>query len=172
MTHPERRGGAIPAEGLAPVGVTGDVSGPVLTVIAYGTPAPQGSHKAFVVRGAAVITHDSLRTRPWRNTVTLAARDEIGDRWAPLDGPVGVRFVFTVPKPASAPKRRRTHPCRKPDWDKLARCASDALTDAGVYTDDARIVEAQVIKCYPDEHPESLNVPGARLSIWSITGRQ
>ncbi len=33
-----------------------------------------------------------------------------------------------------------TAPAKKPDLDKLARCAKDALTKAGVYRDDGQVV--------------------------------
>ena len=139
-----------------------------VTFAVFGKPAPQGSHKAFIVRGRPIVTDDSARTRPWRNTVAWAVRDQIGEFWTPWDGPIGVRFVFTLPKPLSAPKYRRTFADRRPDWDKLARSTSDALTDAGLYVDDARVIEAHVLKCFPGEHPEALSRPGAQLTVWSI----
>ena len=85
---------------------------------------------------------------------------------ATLDGPLRVRMVFTLPKPASAPKRCTTWPMRTPDLSKLARSTEDALTDAGIWRDDARVVEySRLAKVFPGEDPEALAVPGCRITL-------
>ena len=62
--------------------------------------------------------------------------------------------------------RRRTHPCRTPDLSKLARSTEDALTTAGLWRDDARVVEyTRLAKVYPGEDPESLSSPGVRIVV-------
>jgi Holliday junction resolvase RusA-like endonuclease len=116
----------------------------------------------------------SKRVAPWRSAVVNAARQAIevsghDDTWQPLDGPLAVRMIFTLRKPASAPKRRRTWPDRTPDLSKLARSTEDALTDAGAIADDARIVEyLRLAKVYPGEDPDALDVPGARIWIGPV----
>lgn len=134
-------------------------------IIAYGRPAPQGS-KRHVGRG--IMVESSKHLRPWRQCVhaaALAARKGA----APLDGPLLVRMVFTMPKPKSAPKTRRTWPDRMPDLSKLARSTEDALTDAGIWTDDARVVAyGRLAKVYPREDADALEAPGVRIEIISI----
>src|SRR5690348_16047198 len=98
-----------------------------LRIVVIGTPGPQGS-KRHVGHGRMI--ESSKKVKPWRQDVKAAALAVRGDR-PPIDGPVIVRMVFTLPKPASAPKRRRTWPDKKPDLSKLARSTEDALTDAG-----------------------------------------
>lgn len=136
-------------------------------VVVYGSPAPQGSKK-FVGRtkeGRGIMAESSKKVRPWRQDVKAAAL-AVRDGAAPIDAPVRVRMVFTVPKPASAPKRKRTFPCRKPDVSKLARSTEDALVDAGLIVDDARIVQYdRLAKVYPGEDPEALEVPGVRIVV-------
>lgn len=133
-----------------------------IKVIAYGQPAPQGS-KRYV--GNGVMIESSKKVRPWRADVKLAAEAARGDL-PPIDAPVRVRMVFTLPKPLSAPKRRRTWPCRTPDLSKLVRSTEDALTDAGVWRDDARVVEyTRLAKVYPNEDAEALDAPGVRIVI-------
>jgi crossover junction endodeoxyribonuclease RusA len=133
----------------------------------YGSPAPQGSKKFVGLNkaGRGIMVESSKKVRPWREDVkaaALAARNGA----APLDGPIVVRMVFTLPKPSSAPKRRRTYPCRKPDVSKLARSTEDALVDAGLMVDDARIVEYErLAKVFPNEDPEALEAPGVYISI-------
>src|SRR3546814_12938089 len=84
----------------------------------------------------------SKKVKPWRQDVKAAAEAWIvlwqrahARPWSPLDGPLLVRMVFTLPKPMSAPKRRRTWPDKKPDLSKLIRSPEDAPTDAGMIRD-------------------------------------
>jgi hypothetical protein len=53
-----------------------------------------------------------------------------------------------------------------PDLSKLARATEDALVDAGLLRDDARIVEyLRLAKVFPNEDPEALDAPGVRIAI-------
>jgi crossover junction endodeoxyribonuclease RusA len=138
-----------------------------LTIIVYGAPAPQGSKK-FVGRaksGRGIMVESSKKVRPWRDDVKMAAL-AVRHGSPPIDAPIRVRMVFTMPKPASAPKRKRSFPMRMPDLSKLARSTEDALTDAGIWRDDARVVEyARLAKVYPGEDPEALEAPGVRIVV-------
>lgn len=138
-----------------------------MKIVVYGTPAPQGS-KRFVglaKSGRGIMVESSKKVKPWRQDVKDAAL-KARNGAASIDGPVIVRMVFTLPKPASAPKRRRTYAMRKPDLSKLARSTEDALTDAGVLADDARIVEYErLAKVFPGEDPDSLESCGVRIEI-------
>jgi Holliday junction resolvase RusA-like endonuclease len=133
-----------------------------LHIVVYGMPGPQGS-KRHVGNGRMI--ESSKKVKPWRQDVKAAAL-AVRNGAAPIDGPVSVRMVFTLPKPSSAPKRRRTWAMRKPDLSKLARSTEDALTDAGLLADDARIIEfARLAKVFPKEDPEALEAPGVRIEI-------
>jgi len=140
-----------------------------LRLIVYGHPAPQGSKRHV---GNGVMVESSKHVKPWRDDVKNAAEKAIADQLGqtyPLDEPLVVRMVFTLPKPASAPKRRRTWPCRTPDLSKLIRSTEDALTNAGVWRDDARVTEYErAAKVYPGEDPEALDAPGVRITIRPI----
>ena len=113
----------------------------------------------------------SAKVKPWRQDVAAAALDAM--RGLPmLTGPLGMTVVFTLPKPLSAPKRRRTWPCRRPDLDKLLRSTLDALTGE-VFADDAQIVSLRAAKAYPrefDSGPQSgtLDRPGATIYVWRL----
>jgi Holliday junction resolvase RusA-like endonuclease len=143
----------------------------VIAFTVYGTPAPQGSKKFVGVHGGrGVVVESSAKVKPWRQDVKAAAL-EARCGAAPLDGPLIARMVFTMPKPASAPKKRRTWPDKKPDVSKLCRALEDALVDAGVIADDARIVEySRLAKVFPGEDPEALESPGARVQIVRMEG--
>lgn len=147
---------------------------PILTITALGVPGPQGS-KRHVGRG--VMIESSKKVKPWREAVKHAAGQRItssdgtGHLVAPfpLDGPLLVEFAFTLARPKSAPKSR-VHPDRMPDLSKLIRATEDALTDAGVWADDARVVAYhQPRKVYaggPDA--DALHTPGAVIRVWTI----
>jgi crossover junction endodeoxyribonuclease RusA len=113
----------------------------------------------------------SKHVKPWRDAVRLdavAVLDGITG-WVPLDEPVALEMVFTVAKPVSAPKRRRTWPDRTPDLSKLCRATEDALTTAGVWRDDARVVEyLRLAKVYPGEDPDALSSPGAVIRVYRL----
>lgn len=149
----------------------------------YGMPGPMGSKKfvGTTKSGRGLMVESSKKVKPWREAVKqqalqergAAPRDNVPDRTAsglpPLDGPLAMSMVFTLPKPASAPKRKRTWPDKKPDVSKLARSTEDALTDAGLIRDDARIVGyLRLWKTYPNEDEEALDTPGAIIAVYRI----
>lgn len=142
-----------------------------ITIIAYGIPAPQGSKKfvGMAKSGRGIMIESSKKVRPWRQDVKHAAL-QLREGQPPIAGPVRVSMVFTLPKPKSAPKRRRTYPDRTPDLSKLARSTEDALTDAGIWEDDARVIEyTRLAKVFPGEDPEALTSPGVRIVVEAVT---
>jgi crossover junction endodeoxyribonuclease RusA len=139
----------------------------MIRIVVLGMPGPQGS-KRFVgasKTGRGIMIESSAKVKPWRQDVKASA-ELVMDSRRPLDGPLVALVTFTIPKPSSAPKSRRTWPCRKPDLSKLVRSTEDALTDAGVWADDARVVELVARKCYPKEGPGALHVPGAVIEVF------
>jgi Holliday junction resolvase RusA-like endonuclease len=138
-----------------------------LCIVVRGDPAPQGSKsfKGLSKSGKGIMVESSKRVRPWRQDVVAAA--VIAMRGLePLKGPLIVRMVFTLRKPNGLSKRRIHFPMRTPDLSKLARSTEDALTTAGVWEDDARVVEySRLAKVFPNEDPEALSSPGVRIEI-------
>lgn len=135
----------------------------MLNITVYGTPGPQGSKKHV---GRGIMVESSKLVKPWREAVVWAAREALAGRGA-ITGPCVVDIVFSLRKPASAPKKRKTYPDRKPDIDKLERSTYDALVTAGVIEDDARIVENRNAKVWAGEFP-GLDVPGAVIIVKGI----
>ena len=133
------------------------------------------------------MVESSKKVKPWREDVRAAvlaaiARAEVmtdvadgkphrglraGIRFfpMPLDQPLRVRMIFTLPKPSSAPKRKRTWPMRTPDLSKLIRSTEDAITTAGFWADDARVVECTAAKRYPGEGEDALDSPGCVIYV-------
>lgn len=118
----------------------------------------KGSARGFVVNGRAVITNDNPRAKAWAKVIAGEARKAMLGR-APIEGASSVRLDFYIDRPtghygtgrnagkvkASAP----VWPAVKPDVDKIARCALDALTSV-VIADDARVVSLKARKLYAD----------------------
>ena len=141
----------------------------VLELVVYGIPAPQGSKKGFYNKktGRVQMKESSEKVTPWREDVRHAALAYLEQHpMPPLDCALQVRMVFTLAKPASNPKTRRTWPQKYPDVSKLARSTEDALTSCGIWADDARVVDYdRLAKVFPGEDPESLDRPGVRITI-------
>lgn len=124
---------------------------------AYGTPAPKGSMKAFMPKGARfpIVTHDNSKTKPWTEAVKWAAINALGSsREIPFkDGPVSIHVAFYFAKPVSLPKKVRHH-TKRPDVDKLLRCCLDALKGI-VWTDDSQVNEIRATKQYTEDMPRA-----------------
>jgi crossover junction endodeoxyribonuclease RusA len=110
-----------------------------------GRPVPQGSTKAFVVKGHAVVTSDNPATKPWRSEVAAIVRESVGPAIAYPTGAVALRMMFLMPRRAAEPKRVTPAHTRKPDLDKLTRAVFDAVSGILV-TDDAQFVRIDAEK--------------------------
>ena len=137
----------------------------------FGDPVPQGSMKAFVVKGRPILTSTSKNLKEWRNLVAYQANSYITENslvgfYANAE-PVKVvaKFYFARPKShfkasgelrLRAPRFKRT----RPDIDKLARAVLDALTGV-FFEDDSQVVFLQVEK----EYAELGEGPGVEISI-------
>jgi Holliday junction resolvase RusA-like endonuclease len=153
-----------------------------LTIVVHGRPAPQGSKKyaghrrnSASGRISAVLVEQSKRVKPWRALVTAATRTAIDTGkvgYQALDGPLEAEIIFTVRKPASAPKRRRTWPTTRDsgDLDKLLRSTFDGIADGQAVVDDSRIIRVTATKAFPLEHPEALSEPGAIIRLYTLPG--
>jgi Holliday junction resolvase RusA-like endonuclease len=133
-----------------------------VTIRVPGVPQPQGSKTK--TRWGGMRDANSERLTPWRNAISIATVQTVGHRWQPLDGPLSVSVVFTMPKPTSAPKRRRTWPAKKPDIDKLIRACFDGITDGGLWRDDALVVDVYARKVYTGD-PDASPAPGALIHV-------
>lgn len=140
----------------------------IVEMLVLGLPAPQGSKTARVVNGKAHMREGSsasgrVKHRAWR----CAVADQAGVLAADvgmLTGPIGVTIEFRFPMPKSRPAADRARGfcwhSVKPDKDKLQRATFDALSDARLIEDDARICSIRVTAT---EHTDSWY--GARITV-------
>lgn len=157
--------------------------GPIVQFEVWGVPGPQGS-KAFKGinprTGKGILVESSKKVAPWRDQVVYMARAYLNRtyaRWTPISGPVHLVVEFALPRQKDAPKTRRTLPDVVPDLSKLLRATEDALTTAGVWADDARVVDTSMRKRFAptDERhtaPADLDHVGARITVIPITADQ
>lgn len=133
---------------------------------ALGTVGPQGSksYKGRTKTGRVIMAESSNKVAPWREAIKAAA--PAVER--PLDGPIAVRIVFTVPRPKSA-KAAMVAPSTRPDLDKCVRSTFDGITDAGLWADDARVSDfSRLAKVWPHYDDDALPVPGVIVAAAEI----
>ena len=123
-----------------------------------GAPKPKGSMRAFVPRGwtRPVLTSASGGLKAWEQAIQAVAQDHVV---AYTTDPVRVRLRFALPRPKSLSRRaaRRPH-VKRPDVDKLARAALDALTGV-VWKDDSQVYALSAVKHYArDDQPPHVTI--------------
>lgn len=141
-----------------------------VSFVVWGTPAPKGSVRAIPVRnrpsGAVIVPDNAPRLRDWTRAVSDAVSRVAEQTGASvIPGPVRVSVRFLLPRPKSAPKRRRTWPDRKPDVDKLARAVLDPMRGV-VFEDDARVVGLLAEKDYAAQTNDDR--PRAEVHVWAV----
>lgn len=168
---------------------SGPAGDPLVTITAYGIPAPQGAI-SYNRAGRGYYTNEKT-LRPWRNAVREAAMAAVGThqhrpptkerkgRSGPCvecdvprrdhglyGGALAVLIVVTVEPLLTARAAPTTR--SSGDWDHHGRAVGDALTQASVWRDDAQVIDGRVRKVYPG-HPLGLARPGAVIHIWRAT---
>lgn len=130
----------------------------------YGDPAPKGSMKAFMPRGARrpIVTHDNAKTKPWQMVVHFSAREFTKE---PFLGPVMVTLNFRVKRPQMSKRKaaETRYSAKKPDLDKLVRCCLDAFKGI-LYLDDGQVSMLSASKHYvTDDEPAGVIVQVEQL---------
>lgn len=120
-------------------------------ITVHGSPAPKGSKsfKGFGRRGDgtrfAILAESSKSERPWADRVTAAIVEARLANEIFFDGAVRLSLAFIMPR-GSTEKRATRHHTRAPDLSKLARSVEDAITVAGLWKDDACVIELTCTK--------------------------
>ena len=128
-----------------------------------GTPKPQGSKRGYInphTNKVAMVESGGQPLHDWRGDVKRFAVDAQGET-PMLEGPVGLSLRFELQKPKSHGKKK-TEPISRPDLDKLARAAIDALTSV-CFKDDAQIVYLMLTKGWAVNRG-----PGLWVNVWDL----
>lgn len=161
----------------------------VVTITVRDNPEAPGGKSGFAIyRGSAkrgtreftgkVAIVDRNKLVPlWRRSVVSAARPGGVAAVRPvLDEPVIVRLMFSLPRPASISAMKRPYPTVKPDVDNLVKPTHDALTDAGIWKDDARVISMISSKAYVNgfhaDGTPAMDEPGCVIEIFKIASPQ
>ena len=100
--------------------------------------------------------------KQFRTEVSTAATKAVLEQQVttPLQGALSLSCIFILARPKTV---KRLLPFVKPDLDKLIRALCDALTQSGVWVDDAQVTQVKASKVYasPSNHP----IPGVIVSI-------
>ena len=112
-----------------------------MTIIIHGTPKAQPRVKAYR-RGSHVGVYTPNTADEWKAQVIIAA-SAYRQRF---DVPVILEAEFYLPRPKN---RKADMYCQaKPDIDNLLKSTMDALSQAGVWRDDAQVVAVVASKRY------------------------
>lgn len=121
-----------------------------LSFTAHGVPTSQGSVTAYPTKGGRGVRVVSKTPKlvEWREIVRHAAELAAGEAWETQDGAALVHITFYLDRPKTAPKTRDVLPKKKEDLDKLVRAIFDAVTSAGIWTDDSRATGLTTFKFF------------------------
>lgn len=131
---------------------------PTVVISVPGRPVPWARART---RGGIHFT--PRRQRDWMALFRDRAEQQMAGR-PPLDRPVRIEALFTLPIPASWSRRKRqaaadglVRPAGKPDLDNMLKLVTDCLRGV-VYRDDALICEARTAKRYGEAPATTVRV--------------
>lgn len=122
-----------------------------------GDPKGQPRPRAFARHGK-VRVYDPATAEGWKSSIAATVAQPVTRH----DGPVGIALVFRFARPKGHYRRNGTlvptapmHHTAKPDADNCAKAVCDALTQIGVWRDDAQVARMTAEKRYVcgDERP-------------------
>jgi len=115
-----------------------------------GVPIPQGSSRAFVVKGRAVVTSSNKNLAQWRQRIATEAQrvNEAEHFFKEGKFAYSVEASFYFPRTKSMGKKNLRHTVR-PDADKCQRAIGDGITGI-LLKDDSEIFSWRVTKRYLD----------------------
>lgn len=140
-----------------------------VTVDVRGMPRPQGSIRLHQLNNGKTAARYPAGVYVWRGMVQAAVADMGVEQFT---GAVEVGLGFELPRPLShfgtgrnagqLRLRAPAHPTSAPDLDKLARCVCDAITDAGLWRDDAQVIVLHCAKRY------TTGPPGVLITVTEV----
>lgn len=130
---------------------------------------PKGQPRARAcIRGRHAGVYDPGTADDWKACVRGAAREAMGSRADILDA-VSMHVVFRMPRPKAhldkagdvKEKFRLAPHVQKPDLDNLVKAVQDALTDVGLWRDDAQITALTASRVWCPRHAR----PGCDITL-------
>ena len=113
-----------------------------MTLVIHGKPAPQPRVRAYR-RGEHAGVYTPSTADAWKGQVMLAASLYRGQF---TTGPLRLEVEFFLPR--SKAHKHDDYVAVKPDLDNLLKSTMDALSNAGVWRDDAQVAAVVMSKRY------------------------
>ena len=113
-----------------------------MTLVIHGKPAPQPRVRAYR-RGNHTGVYTPNTADAWKGQIILAASLYRGQF---TTGPLRLEVEFYLPRPQA--HKHDDYVTIKPDLDNLLKSTMDALSDAGVWHDDAQVAAIVSTKRY------------------------
>ena len=124
-----------------------------ITFTIYGEPKGQPRPKAFS-RGGHARVYDPGTAEGWKSLIAHAVTPHIPA--VPIEGPIRVDWTAYFPRPKRL--MRRSDPegavmhTAKPDRDNVEKALLDALTQIGMWRDDAQVCDGRSRKFYAEKN--------------------
>lgn len=120
-----------------------------------------------------VVDKNHKAVKAWRESVFGAARPGGVPLLSPgLSDAVVLRLLFSLNRPKSVSAKSRPYPIVKPDVDNLSKGTIDAITQSGIWRDDALLVSVILSKAYTGhfhiDGTPALEIPGCVIEIYRI----
>ena len=149
--------------------------GGMLKMIFFVQGHPKATPRVKACRqGASARVYTPKTADDWKYCVKQVALAQIERLGSFEDEPLELRMSFYLPRPKSHYNKKglkETAPVfcsSKPDCDNLTKAVMDALTDAGMWRDDAQVARITCEKLYVTENHENRDKAGCRISITSL----
>jgi len=126
------------------------------TLLVEPMPTPRPRARAIPTRGRTIVSmYHPKEYTAYKAALAAMLKERFGDS-VPFSTPVSVVIDIRVKKP----KTSKLH-APKPDVDNYAKGVLDAMTDAGLWTDDALVVDLVVSKGWAEESAIEVGVEEA-----------
>jgi len=134
-----------------------------VSFIVAGVPVPQGSSRAFMVKGRPIITSSNKNLAVWRQRIASEAQRINAESGFYREGKFAYEVIadFYFPRTKSMGRKLLRHTVR-PDLDKVQRAVGDGITGI-LIADDATIDRWSVSKNYLP--PDPLQGPRVEISV-------
>ncbi len=109
-----------------------------------GIPVAKGRPK-FSTIGEIPRAYTPKKTRAWETYFEWRSKPYRPSE--PLEGPLEIHLVFSMPRPKSLPKNV-IHHIKKPDIDNMQKSVIDALENAAFFKNDSQFVYKTASKIY------------------------
>lgn len=137
----------------------------MITFRVDGEPKAQPRPRAFAFHGH-VRMYDAGTSKGWKQLIAYAAKPHRPK--TPFQGPLRINLHFWFARPKSHYGKRKGQlyikesaprsMTNKPDVDNLAKAVMDALTDVGMWADDAQIIITEITKRWSDDGLQGVDV--------------